>query len=377
MEPPQNTQHYSISTQQVPQPQLVELLPNQAGLGLHELDANLKPASGKFARSRGAVQGRKEQGKQQGLEIESGLEQVQSAYQSCNRDSYDYIEEFLDARRLSLNSIKSYRQDLNQFQHWANIPWQQVSESQIDRYAVHLLKTCAESTVCRKLSALKSFYSWMRKRRYVQFDPTQVVELPKPKQPQAQHLELEEIEQIEQVVDLLPHAERNRALIGVLLHGLRAAEVCGLNLGDYDGTRLKIREAKRDSTGVVPLNRKARNALDAYLGWRVLQGEAVTQDAPLFISTSNRAKGKRLSYDGIRKLFEKIGAQIEQMHGQSVPELHAHQLRHTYITNLLLKGVDPYHAMTLSRHRSPSSFRRYSKAADQAAAERAFFELES
>lgn len=371
MELPHATPQSPISMQPIPQPRLVELIPNPAETESHSVQAEVQappnPASGTLA-------GQRDKAAQTS---DTQTEQLQTISPPCGSTPSDYIEEFLEARRLSANSIKSYRQDLTQFQRWVNIPWQQVTEHQIDRYAAHLLQTAAEATVCRKLSALKSFYGWMHKRHYVQLDPTQVVELPKLKQPQAQHLEPEDVERIEQVVELLPHAERNRALLGVLLHGLRAAEVCGLNVGDYDGTRLRIREAKRDSTGVVPLNHNARTALDAYLGWRVLQGEVVTPEAPLFLSTSNRAKGKRLSYDGIRKLFEKLGQQIEQLYGQAIPDLHVHQLRHTYITNLVLKGMDPYHVMTLSRHRSPSSFRRYSKAADQAAAERAFFEVES
>lgn len=53
---------------------------------------------------------------------------------------------------------------------------------------------------------------------------------------------------------------------------------------------------------------------------------------------------------------------------------HAHQFRHTYATNLVLDGMNPYHVMTLTRHKSVQSFRRYTKAADSKAAEAAFFE---
>ena len=46
---------------------------------------------------------------------------------------------------------------------------------------------------------------------------------------------------------------RDTELLAVLSHGLRASEVLGLNVGDYDGVRLTIREAKDDSTGTVPI----------------------------------------------------------------------------------------------------------------------------
>lgn len=51
---------------------------------------------------------------------------------------------------------------------------------------------------------------------------------------------------------------RDAALLAVLSHGLRAGEVYGLNMSDYDGVRLTIRQAKDDSTGTVPLSAAAR-----------------------------------------------------------------------------------------------------------------------
>jgi integrase/recombinase XerD len=41
---------------------------------------------------------------------------------------------------------------------------------------------------------------------------------------------------------------------------------------------------------------------------------------------------------------------------------------------MMVQGMNPYHVMTMTRHRSTASFRRYTKAADQAAAEAAFYQ---
>lgn len=65
---------------------------------------------------------------------------------------------------------------------------------------------------------------------------------------------------------------------------------------------------------------------------------------------------------------------MTQLRRQIGIKFHAHQFRHTYATNLVLEGMNPYHVMTLTRHNSVQSFRRYTKAADQQAAEAAFFE---
>jgi integrase len=52
--------------------------------------------------------------------------------------------------------------------------------------------------------------------------------------------------------------------------------------------------------------------------------------------------------------------------------VHPHQLRHTFATGLLLRGIESLHARTLTRHKSEASFKRYAKRALSAAAEHAF-----
>lgn len=228
-------------------------------------------------------------------------------------------------------------------------------------------RVLADSSVCRTLGTLKNFYGWLLKTRYVTEDPTVSVELPKLSEPDAQNLPSDWVEQIILAAITTSLPERNVAIISVLLHGLRASEAVNLNLEDYDGQRLTIRQAKADSKGQVPLALSTRSRLNVYLEWREQQGHESAPTSPLFVSASRRNCGERLSYDGIRKVIE----MIEQQTGVSV---RAHQFRHTFATNLVLQGMNPYHVMTLTRHRSTASFRRYTKAADQAAAEAAFYE---
>jgi integrase/recombinase XerD len=286
------------------------------------------------------------------------------------------VEEFLEARSLALKSQRAYRQDLQRFLEWSDQNWESVTPRLVAQFKTHLLRTdvqlgkrvLADATVNRTLGTLKNFYGWMFRSRYVSHDPTTEVDRPKLKEPTAQNLNENELELIYQAAVDSHLPERNLALIFVLLHGLRASEVCGLNLADYEGQRLMIREAKADSKGAVPLTLQAQSTINGYLEWRQMNGELLTPQQPLFVSHSRRNRGQRLSYDAIRKVIDAI----EQETGL---DLHAHQFRHTFATNLVLQGMNPYHVMTLTRHKSVQSFRRYTKAADQAAAETAFYEI--
>jgi integrase/recombinase XerD len=287
------------------------------------------------------------------------------------------IEEFLNARSLAENSKKAYRADLARFTTWSNQSWQAVTPRLMTQFKTELMRVdpntgnrvLADSSVQRILHSLKSFYSWMQDTGYISQNPMKAIVSPKLKQPQADNLNEDQINAIFAAAMEIDPAERNLALLSVLRHGLRASEVSGLNLGDYDGERVYIREAKADSTGVVPIDGDGQGWIDQYLRIRADSGEDLSDKTlPLFVSHSRQNYGKRLGYHGIQKLMGAIGKQVGF-------KFHAHQFRHTYATNLVLQGMNPYHVMTLTRHRSTQTFRRYTQAADQLAAEQAFRSL--
>jgi integrase/recombinase XerD len=285
------------------------------------------------------------------------------------------IEEFLLARSLAPNSQKAYRRDLAHFLRWTPIGWPAVTPRQVAQFKAHLLRVdpmtskraLKDSSVCRILGTLKNFYGWLVQTQYVSSDPTIGIELPKLSEPDAQNLDDLTVEQVLHAAIDSSIPERNITIISVLLHGLRASELVALKLEDYDGHRLNIREAKADSKGKVPLTPQTRSRLDRYLNWREDQGHSMEPTSPIFISESNRNRGKGLSYDGVYKIVK----EFEEATNSSI---HPHRFRHTFATNMMLQGMNPYHVMTMTRHRSTVSFRRYTKAADQAAAESAFYQ---
>ncbi|MGG6270167.1 tyrosine-type recombinase/integrase [Leptolyngbya sp. AN03gr2] len=283
------------------------------------------------------------------------------------------IDEYLQARSLSPKTQKAYRQDLQHFLRWTDKAWSAVTARQITQFKTHLLRkengqrVLSDATVKRILGTLKAFYGWLWRSGYVDRDPTLEVQLPKLAEPEADNLSDEQVEKILAAVAETKLCDRNLALFAVLQHGIRAEAATLLNVGDFDGQRLWVRQDKADSKGMVPLDEEGVQKIQTYLGWRVSQGEVLQPESPLFVSASRRNRGARIGYDTIDKLV----CQLRDMTGI---EFHAHQFRHTYATNLVLDGMNPYHVMTLTRHKSVQSFRRYTKAADQQAAEAAFYE---
>ncbi|MGK7877613.1 MAG: tyrosine-type recombinase/integrase [Xenococcaceae cyanobacterium] len=283
------------------------------------------------------------------------------------------VEEFLKARALAANSQKAYRRELLRFLAWTNKPLAQIAPRHIVQYKTHLETSLASSSVNRALSALSSFFAWLMEAypETQQNNPTRAIALNKLPDPPALDLSDQEVEALFQALGQRPSETvlRDGAIFYVLLHGLRAGEVAALNLGDYDGIRLYIRQGKDDSSGTVPLNQQARSKLNAYLLHRRTQGESFSSKKPLFLSHSPiPGASPRLGYQGIYYLIKELGDLA------GIENLTPHRLRHTYATKLLLKGMDSMHARTLTRHKSEASFKRYAKRALTAAAERAFYQ---
>ncbi len=283
------------------------------------------------------------------------------------------MTEFLQARSLQPNSQRAYRRDLQRFMDWTDQPWATVSRRQMAQFKHYLVQDqqLAPSSVNRILQTLKTFYKWMVVSEYLAHNPTTGIQ-PEPLPPaQSQELEDAEVAQIyAAIAGVSADPVRDRALFSLLLHGLRAEEVVQLNLGDYDGQQVIIRQAKHQSIGEVPLLRSAQQDVDAYIAQRQAQtarsGIPLTGESPLLISNSNRSQGKRLTYWGIQDVMQKLAK-------HTGIDLHAHRGRHTFCTNLIVKlELDPTLAMELSRHRDLRSFKRYTNRKQHLAAKRAF-----
>lgn len=287
------------------------------------------------------------------------------------------VEEFFRARELALNTRKAYEGELRRFLAWTEKSWHEVTHRDLDRYKEYLQtqptarggKPTA-ATVNRALAALQSFFKWLTAKDYIPRNPTLTLEKPKADPQVPKELKAAEVEALYSALDYRGETEtRDRALLAILEHGLRASEVSALNVGDYDGTQLQILKAKAGSEGTVPLLSGARQAINGYLNWRVGQDIATDRDAPLFLSASSNSKGNRLGYWGIYKMIGDLAAIA------GIQECHPHRLRHTFATKLVLKGMDTMLARQLTRHKSESSFARYSKRALQIKAHQQFYEV--
>lgn len=146
---------------------------------------------------------------------------------------------------------------------------------------------------------------------------------------------------------------RDRALLELLYGcGLRASEVCDLELPAYDARVGRLRViGKGDRERIVPVGRPAHEALDAWLrdGRPRVAGDCTA----LLLSV----RGRRLSPSDVRRALERR-ARVAGVSARS-----PHALRHAYATHLLEGGAGLREIQELLGHASAATTQIYAHVA--------------
>jgi integrase/recombinase XerD len=281
------------------------------------------------------------------------------------------IEEFLRQTGKAENTQRTYRGQLVRFAAWCDQSWLDVTPSDIGKYRWELkLKGLKPTSINHALNTLRSFYQWLRRSNGYPMNqplPTDAIDLERQPELQADHIEAEDLSQLWAVLELEEKTRvRDRAIVAVLSHGLRAAEASALNVEHWNGKILKVHRSKGQNVSEVPLSREARSHLEAYLEWRRQQGGLFEPlpESPMFLAQDPKSVGKRLGYKGLHRMVKKLGAIA------GVEDLNPHRFRHTFGTEVTRRGVDPLFGKELMGIKSDKVFQRYTKGVfKQAAAE--------
>lgn len=261
-------------------------------------------------------------------------------------------------RRFAERTLLAYENDLAQFCAFLDERGIEVLEVQPPHLRAFLARMHGElapSSVGRKLAAIRSLYRYLQKRGVVPANPGTLVRTPK--RPQT----LPKVVPIDEVSALLetpradtPLGARDRAILEVLYGGgLRVAELCALDLSDLRGDRMVRVLGKGSKERVLPLGRKAWEALERWLALRpqIFDRERPGQDREaLFVNY----RGGRLSSRWVARSIDRY-AELCALRRK----VHPHALRHSFATHLLDNGADLRGIQELLGHESLSTTQRY------------------
>ena len=208
------------------------------------------------------------------------------------------------------------------------------------------------ATRARKLSAIKTFFRFLKKRHGVEGTALALLSRPRPKRPLPKALTVADAKlvarEIGEASDTAMIQARDVALMMLLYGaGLRINEALSLDIRHLPPADDALRvTGKGNKQRIVPLLPVVREAITTYLKLH----PDPARDAPLFVG----ARGGRLNAGVVQKTLR----DFRRLNG--LPE-HAtpHALRHSFATHLLAGGADLRSIQELLGHASLSTTQRY------------------
>ncbi len=254
-----------------------------------------------------------------------------------------WLDGLLAQRGLSALTIDAYRQDVKNFFLFADaagcpFPGCEGRDPSAAREHVFLYLAWLRSrgnnnaTMSRRLSALRSFFSFAAAEGILQANPADLMENPK------QPLRLPDVLSSREITAILSSPNvtgkcgaRDSCILELLYaSGLRVSELCGLALIDLDfQTGLARIFGKGSKERLVPMHATAQAKLQKYIDyWRPMFSPACDL---LFVNRSGRGLSRQYVWKMIKKYTLQAG--IDK-------HVSPHTFRHSFATHLLEGGAD-------------------------------------
>lgn len=275
------------------------------------------------------------------------------------------IEQFvtwlLVEKGYSPHTADGYGRDVREFHRFCGDTVQpgQIDPPLVRAFVGSLYSVNGSASVARKLSALRTFFRFLRRQRVIVADPLAGVAGPKLGRHIPVFLTVDEVfALIEAPTSADRFCRRDRAILEMLYAtGMRVSELVGCDREqvDLEGEMVRVL-GKGNKERLIPFGRAAHEALLQYLPER----EALTvariarglepERRALFLN----GRGGRLSARSVERSIQLYGLRA----GLSLA-VTPHALRHSFATHLLEMGADLRTVQELLGHVSLSTTQRY------------------
>ena len=265
------------------------------------------------------------------------------------------IEKFLRhleiERGMSGHTLRAYRKDLEEFVAYSPKDADDIEMIDVRGFVAQQIKNgLTKTTAGRRLSAVRSFLTYLTREGYLKVNPAKLVTTPKAERHLPKFLSVDDVFALIERPDTIGFIHvRDKAILELLYSsGLRVSEVCGLNAEDINTREGLVKvKGKGRKERIVPLGTKAAEAIRGYMTEKILLKK---KSKTLFLNKS----GTPLSERSIRRIVVKYSRLIG-VSGQIGP----HTIRHTFASHLLQAGADLRVIQELLGHASLSTTQKY------------------
>lgn len=255
-----------------------------------------------------------------------------------------YIGTFLNylkyEKRYSAHTIRSYQNDLNSFYQYYQQQGIDFDEyysdyKHIRGWIVSLMKkNISPRSVNRKISALKSFFKYLKKQGIIRQNPMTRIVSPKTKKRLPVFVEETQMNVLLDDVEFGDtfNGIRNKLIILIFyLSGIRLSELINIKINeiDFHNNSFKV-IGKRNKERIIPISGEMKGFLKNYLHQRS-EVEGSGQTPFLFITDKSKPVYSKLVYRIINKYLALV---------TTIDKKSPHVLRHTFATHMLNNGAD-------------------------------------
>lgn len=259
-------------------------------------------------------------------------------------------------RNYSSATIRSYAKDLSMFQEFLeeqnpNASWTAVEAEDVREWVIYLMdeQKMAASSVNRRLSAMRSFYKYLRRVGQVSINPMEKVVAPKKKRPLPYYVRESEMDRLLELTaeDRSFKGIRDRLVLMMFYEtGIRRAELLGMTDASVDLVTKQIKvTGKRNKQRIIPFGEELENEIKAY---QMAREETLGQRTfpALFVTE----KGTAMNEKQVSKIVKENLSKVTTIKKRS-----PHVLRHSFATAMLNNKADLTSIQKLLGHESVST----------------------
>lgn len=266
------------------------------------------------------------------------------------------IRDFMDYLRYERNrsecTVDSYRRDLEAFERFfksldATMTFTTVDTDVIRDWMEQMMDRGNTATsICRRLSAVKSMYRFALSRNLVEHDPAHAVHAPKKHRPLPQFVGETDMDRLIDNTEWKDSFAATRArtiLIMLYETGMRVSELVGVDDSDVDFCSHAIKVlGKGNKQRMIPFGEELGSQIRTYASQR--DSQLARQGGGALLVDD---KGQRMTTDQVRYIVKKLLGAVDNLKKRS-----PHVLRHSFATAMLNNGADLESVQKLLGHAS-------------------------